>query len=120
MQNPSELTPYEQAQLGSICARHAEIAFNNLECLKAEQEDARRQLLDIRMHIVRNSCDPEDFEYTIQDYEEYIQSLEYKITTSETNYNLACEQALKYAGINTLGAFVLTVLSQKEASRYVC
>lgn len=120
MRNQTELTPIQQARLGSVCAVNVEVAHGVIERYKTNLKAAERELFDMLINSEKNGYKLEDLEYSIECYQDYIETTRGEIAQSEVDYEAACELALKYAGLNTLGAFVLTVLSQKEVPRYDC
>ena len=117
MRNNPELSPLQEAQLGSICASHVEIAFSAIEHHKTNVEASKKELLDIRQESKRSGYQADDIDYIIQNHDKYIQSLEKEVADSEMYYEAAYDQAVRYAGLNTLGAFVLTVLSEKKRNK---
>lgn len=119
MRSSEELTPYQEASLGSVCAHNAKLALEDIECHRLKLAAARSELADLRRHSKQNDS-VDDFEYIIQEYEAYIESTERAILQSEIDYGFAREQVAKHAGPGTLGGFVIDVLLQDDSSRPSC
>lgn len=115
-----ELTPYQQACLGSISAQNVDIAVAAIDNYKAKLAAAKNELFDMILYSKRTG-DEESYAYIIQEYQEYIATTEDAIIRCEIDYEVARRQRQEYAGPGTIGAFVIAASIIKfESSQYHC